>query len=129
MKQFTFDTMMVKPKCVWELAVFSIFKNLFKFVMWTATSQTLFGFTNVGSNMHIFRGTAIYFWEIINGTPCIWYNNVHSNVQPMTTGWPKLKFDNSNGYNSQSVHFWPNVGKAKMCLGGPSLIRRLERDS
>ena len=32
------------------------------------------------------------------------------------TGWPKSKFANSNGYNSVNMHFWPDVGKAKMCL-------------
>ena len=37
------------------------------------------------------------------------------------TGWPKSKFANSNGYNSVNMHFWPHVGKAKMCLGVVSL--------
>ena len=39
-----------------------------------------------------------------------------------TTGWPKSKFANSNGYNSVNMHFWTHVGKSKMCLGGLSLI-------
>ena len=37
------------------------------------------------------------------------------------TGWPKSKFANSNGYNFVNMHFWPHVGKAKMCLGVVSL--------
>ena len=34
------------------------------------------------------------------------------------TGWPKSKFAISNGYNFENMHFWPHVGKAKMCFGG-----------
>ena len=32
------------------------------------------------------------------------------------TGWPKSKFEMSFGYNSETMHFWPYVGKAKMRL-------------
>ena len=39
-----------------------------------------------------------------------------------TTGWPKSKVATSNGCNSESMHFRPYVGKAKMCLGGVSLF-------
>ena len=38
------------------------------------------------------------------------------------TGWPKSKFANSNGYNSENIHFWPHVGKAKVGLGCLSLF-------
>ena len=38
------------------------------------------------------------------------------------TGWPKSKFATSNGYNSRNMHFWPYVGKAKMCFEGLSLF-------
>ena len=31
------------------------------------------------------------------------------------------KLDTFNIYNSKNMHIWPNVGKAKMCLGGPRL--------
>ena len=34
------------------------------------------------------------------------------------TAWPKSKFEMSFGYNSETMHFWPNVGKAKMRLRG-----------
>ena len=40
----------------------------------SATSQTHFGFTNMGSKMHHFSATAIYFWQNINGTPCTRYH-------------------------------------------------------
>ena len=40
----------------------------------------------------------------------------------LCTGWPKSKFANSNGCNSLDKHFWPHVGKAKMCLAGVSLF-------
>ena len=32
------------------------------------------------------------------------------------TGWPRPFFGERNGYNSETVHFWPHVGKAKMRL-------------
>ena len=38
------------------------------------------------------------------------------------TGWPKSKFAISNGYTSINMHFWPHVGKAKMCFGGLHLF-------
>ena len=34
------------------------------------------------------------------------------------TGWPKSKFEMSFGYLSETMHFWPHVGKAKMHLRG-----------
>ena len=40
-----------------------------------------------------------------------------------TTGWPKSKFPISNDCTSVCVHFWPHVGKAKMCLRGGSLFQ------
>ena len=33
-------------------------------------SKTHFGFTNVGSEVHSFSFTAIYYWKFSNGTPC-----------------------------------------------------------
>ena len=32
------------------------------------------------------------------------------------TGWPKSKFPIANSYNLETVHFWPQDGKAKMCM-------------
>ena len=37
----------------------------------TATSQTHFGLTNIGSNIHRFSATAIWNIHFSNGTPCI----------------------------------------------------------
>ena len=34
-----------------------------QFFKWIAVSQTHFGFANIGSKMHRFSTTAIYFWE------------------------------------------------------------------
>ena len=42
-----------------------------------------------------------------------------------STGWPKSKFANLNGYNSENMHFWPHVGKAKMCFGGLHLFFKI----
>ena len=36
----------------------------------------------------------------------------------LDTGWPKSKFEMSFGNNSETMHFWPHVGKAKMRLRG-----------
>ena len=36
----------------------------------------------------------------------------------ITTGWPTSKFEMSFGCNSETVHFWPYVCKAKMRLRG-----------
>ena len=58
----------------------------------------------IGSNMHCFRAIAIWNRKISNKTLC-------------STGWPKSKFANSNGYNSENTHFWPHVVKSKMCFG------------
>ena len=43
----------------------------------------------------------------------------------ISTGWPKSKFAISNGYNSEDTHFWPHVGKAKMCFGGLHLFLKI----
>ena len=40
----------------------------------------------------------------------------------LPTGWPKSKVATLNGCNSESMHFWPYVDKAKMGLGGVSLF-------
>ena len=34
------------------------------------------------------------------------------------TGWPNSKFEMSFGYNPETMHFWPHVGKDKMHLRG-----------
>ena len=36
--------------------------------------------------------------------------------EKIRTGWPKSKFAFSNGYISGNMHFWPHVGKAKICF-------------
>ena len=41
------------------------------------------------------------------------------------TGWPKSKFAILNGYNSENMHFWPQVGEAKVPLGGLSLVWKI----
>ena len=38
--------------------------------------------------------------------------------QKQCTGWPKSKFTFSICSISETKHFWPHVGKAKMCLRG-----------
>ena len=38
-------------------------------------------------------------------------------VFPFTTGCPGSIFEILNVYNSETMHFWPHVGEAKMCLG------------
>ena len=42
-----------------------------------------------------------------------------------TTGWPKSKFAISNSYNSINMHFWPHVGKAKICFGCLHLFHKI----
>ena len=59
-----------------------------------------------------------YFWKAVNSKS--WFSKkLH---QKILTGWPKYKFAISNGYNSENPHFWPHVGKAKMCFGGLHLF-------
>ena len=43
----------------------------------------------------------------------------------MYTGWPKSKFEMSFGYNSETMPFWPHVGKAKLRLGGVHYLKFL----
>ena len=72
------DPKLVKPKCVWEAVDFFNFRKfvyifelfVYNFSKKTTISQTHFGFTNLGSKMHRFRATAIYFWQFSIGTPC-----------------------------------------------------------
>ena len=45
--------------------------------------------------------------------------------QKVITGWPKSKFLILNDYNSETKHFWPHVGKAKMGLRGGSFFEKL----
>ena len=35
-------------------------------------SKTYFGFTNIGSKMHRFWDTGLYFYNFWSGTPCSW---------------------------------------------------------
>ena len=82
LKWCIFDPILVKPKCVWEAVVYLknckqtsekcelIFENWKKTKLLDTTSQTHFGLTNIGSNMHRFSSTAIYFWQFSIGTPC-----------------------------------------------------------
>ena len=72
--------MLEKPKWVREVADFfwkivnKQLKNVNKFSKIekkTATSQTHFGFTNIGSEMHNFRDTAIWNKQFRFGSPCI----------------------------------------------------------
>ena len=74
LKLCIFDPMFVKPKYVWRAVIFFFEKlkqtaeNVNKFSKIEkkpTTSQTHYGFTNVRSEMHNFRGTAIWnngFW-------------------------------------------------------------------
>ena len=41
------------------------------------------------------------------------------------TGWPKSKIAKSNGYNSENMHRWPNVGKGEMLLASISLFYQI----
>ena len=73
------DPMLVKPKCVWEAAVFfSILKFFFIFQLFVynfskkaATSQTHFGFINIGSKELSFGFTAISKGKLWFRAPCI----------------------------------------------------------
>ena len=81
-------------------------------------------------------------WNFVTFSSDIYYGTIH-NVSEFTkcftwkvmgeilhywiivpTGWPKSKFPISNGYSSVSEHFWPHVGKVKMCLKGGSFFMR-----
>ena len=48
--------------------------------------------------------------------------NYLRNSMHICTGWPKSKFVISPGCNSETMHFWTHVGKAKMCLRGVHLF-------
>ena len=62
---------LVKPKCVWEAENFlKRSKQTTEYWKISDTCQTHFGFTNIGSKMHWFSSTAIYFWQFSIGTPC-----------------------------------------------------------
>ena len=71
------DPMLVKPKCVWEAVDFlknckqtAENANKFSTINKTTAYQTHFGFANKWSEMHSFRGAAIWnngFWF---GSPC-----------------------------------------------------------
>ena len=70
------DPMLLKPKCVWEAVVFFNFRKNFQLFVYNFskkafTSQTHFGFNNIGSEMHIFRVIAKTNFEFCFGSPCI----------------------------------------------------------
>ena len=79
------DHILVKPKCVLEAVVFFNFRKfvfifqlfVYNFSEKTSASQTHFGFTNIGSEMHSFRGTAIWNYGFWFGSPCT-YNSYKS---------------------------------------------------
>ena len=54
-----------------KLCNFFTFSNYYFLPQKTTASQTHFGFTNIGSNMHRFWATAFYFCNFLNGTPCM----------------------------------------------------------
>ena len=82
LKRCIFDLKLVKPKCVLEAVVYfwKILNkqlkivNKFKEFEKTIASQTYFGFTNIGSNIHHF--SSVYFWwfSIGAGAPCTMNN-------------------------------------------------------
>ena len=43
------------------------------------------------------------------------------------TGWAKSKLAYSKGYNSKTKHFWPHVGKAKMCFRGGVFLKNCKQ--
>ena len=43
----------------------------------------------------------------------------------VNTGWPISKLPFYKAYNSETKHFWPHVGKAKMRLRGGSFFEKL----
>ena len=75
------DPMLVKPKCVWEASNFfdfQLFVYNFQLFVYNLSkkldaSQTHFGFTNIGSEMHSFRVIAKRHFKFWFGSPCkIW---------------------------------------------------------
>ena len=58
MKWCIFDSMLVNPKCTWQLVVI--------------TAQTRFGFNDLESQINCFRYKCTYFYELSYGTPCTW---------------------------------------------------------
>ena len=71
LKRGTFHSFLVYLKCVEEAVIFM--KNCKQ----TANNgkqmkieTTHFGFARIGTNMHPFSSTAIYFWILLNGTSC-----------------------------------------------------------
>ena len=81
LKLCIFDLTLVKPKCVWEAVVFFNFRKfvyifqlfVYNFFKKTSTSQTHFGFTNIGSGMPTFRDRAIWKSKFWFGSPCRFY--------------------------------------------------------
>ena len=113
----------IQPKSLWQL-------------FWGWNSQS---YADHGVKMHIFW--SITSWWIKNTqtqtswvTTTIVRRNATKNLEylgtfrwqfwvwdtskmlKIITGWPRLFLCISNGYKSETVYFWPQVGKAKMYL-------------
>ena len=61
-----------------------------------------------------FSGNLISTYQFL--IKSIWFSNESKSY--IDTWWPKSKVPISNYYNSETNHFWPHVGKAKMRLRG-----------
>ena len=72
------------------------FSCLFKiFLKKTSHLSNTFWLTNIGSNMHRFRATAIWNFHFSNGTPCTLASNVESrfvgNTELFCCPWKRLQ--------------------------------------
>ena len=80
LKMSVSDPMLVKPKCVWELSVFFNFQKfvyIFQLFVYNFSnkidgSQTHFGFSNIGSEMLIFRVIAKTNFKFWFGSPPVY---------------------------------------------------------
>ena len=68
-------------------------------------------------DLHLFWSFSVFlcFLKVVFAST---YINIH-------TGWPKSKFPFSKTHNSESIHIWPQVGKAKIGLRGGSFFSAL----
>ena len=103
--------MLVKPKCVWEVVVFFNFWKNFQLFVYnfskTTASQTHFGFTNIGSEMHNFRGTAIWNQKFRFGSPCMWSGKIWWCLKKSRFLFFRQKL-NLLRYNWYIAFFWIN---------------------
>ena len=79
-------------------------------------SQTYFGFINMGSNMHRFNATAIYFQKLSTGTPCnVIFYSVFQNFCP----WLYVQSFSRKNYGRKwpvlTLSVWPS-GKILSCV-------------